>query len=238
MCIMLAILACPQTTNKQKKTWKLWSLLRLQRSIQVLRFFICLNQTTRFTFSQCRSPCFTYILLESITKTCHSQCIWWQVQHTKHVRRVATMCNTFKWHRPTSCRNCDIWPSSLFFSASKNQKTQKKSSNHFNHISYHHFKEEITLCIENKIQSKAFHKSSAVPPCPPSPVAISPPPLLSCSYSSTQLEPRRDCSISANRAASRNFSLAKSTRLLWKKDFLQFQEIRFNKIKHIQRTKT
>ena len=69
VCIMLAILACPQTTNKQKKTWKLWSLLRLQRSIQVLGFFICLNQTTRFTFSQCRSPCFTYILLESITNT-------------------------------------------------------------------------------------------------------------------------------------------------------------------------
>ena len=50
-----------------------------------------------------------------------------RIEHTKHVRRVATMCNTFKWHHPTSCRNCDIWPSSLFFSASKNQKTRKKT---------------------------------------------------------------------------------------------------------------
>ena len=73
--------------------------------------------------------------------------------------------------------------------------------------------------------------------CQPS--GTSPPPLLSCSYSSSQLEPRRDVArFCWNRAASRNFSLAKSTRLLWKKDFLQFQEIRFNKIKHIQRTKT
>ena len=36
-------------------------------------------------------------------------------------------CNTFKWHHPTSWQVCDIWPSSLFFSASKNQKTKKKN---------------------------------------------------------------------------------------------------------------
>ena len=61
---------------------------------------------------------------------------------------------------------------------------------------------------------KSFHKYSAVRPCPPSPVAISPPPLLSCSYSSSQLEPRRDFSVSANRAASRRFSVDRSTHLL------------------------
>ena len=41
-------------------------------------------------------------------------------------------------------------------------KPQKKHSNHFNHISYHHFKEEMTLCIESKIHSKVVHKYSAV----------------------------------------------------------------------------
>ena len=140
-CWQSSHLACHK---QQKKTWKLWSLLRLQRSIRVLHFFICLNQTKHCTFSQCQSPCFTYTVLESVAKSFH--------RAYGNKNRTWNMC-PFKRHHPTSWQICDIWPSSLFFSASKNQK--KKDSNHFNHISYH-FKEEIVLCIESKIHSKGF----------------------------------------------------------------------------------
>ena len=79
---------------------------------------------------------------------------------------------------------------SIFFLA------KKVGGNHSGGLPFHHRKISIFCC---------------------QPSGLSPPPLLSCSYSSSQLEPRRDCSISANRAASRRFSVDRSTHLLCKK---------------------
>ena len=123
-----------------KKKLKLCSLLRLQRCIQVLHFFICLNQTKRFTFSQCRSPCFTYILLESIRKMSFTVHTVTRIEH-----------ETFaKWLQPCATHSSGIiqplvgivtsGPQVCSSLPPKIRKPKKKGSNHFNHIRYHHFK--------------------------------------------------------------------------------------------------
>ena len=168
-----------------------------------------------------------------------SRCIWEQESNMKHLQ---SGCNHVQ-HIQVASSNLlsELWRLALKFvllclQISENPK-KKVPTISITSVTIISKKKWLSAYKVRFIQKSSINILQSGP-CPPSPVAISPPPLLSCSYSSSQLEPRRDFSISANRAASRNFSLAKSTRLLWKKDFLQFQEIRFNKIKHIQRTKT
>ena len=85
---------------------------------------------------------FTVHMVTSAThETCAQGC-----NHVQHIQVASSNLLSELWHL------------ALKFVLLCLQKSEnpKKHSNHFNHISYHHFKEEMVLCIESKIHSKGF----------------------------------------------------------------------------------
>ena len=133
----LAILAC----HTPKKKWKLWSLLRLQRCIQVLHFFICLNQTDHAFYLLSMS--ITLFYLHSARK--HYK----NMSFTGHTVTSATHETFAKWLQPCATHSSGIVQPLVGIGTSgpqvcsslppKIRKPEKKHSNHFNLIS-HNFK--------------------------------------------------------------------------------------------------